>query len=81
MKTKAKPIWELTEAEFEQRITPAVEAARQETFAKGFPLSYRDKAICQADNQFIHEYEDGRKYLVEFDRHSRTDKIIRQLNG
>jgi hypothetical protein len=81
MKVKAKPIWELTEAEFEERITPAVEDLRRETFAKGLPLSYRDKTICQADNQFIHEYGDGRKFLVEFDRHSRTEKIIRQLNG
>ena len=81
MKVKTKPVWELTEAEFEHRITPAVEAARQRRFEKDLPISYQDETVCETANQFVHEYSDGRKYLVELNVSSRQYKTIRELNG
>ena len=38
MKTKAKPVWELADEEFEERVTPAVEAAAVWEKSAGFIL-------------------------------------------
>jgi hypothetical protein len=81
MQLKTKPVWEMTEEEFEILVTPAVDVARQGAFAKGLPVSYHDTVFCQTENQFIHEYEDGRKFLVELNLNTREYTTIRELGG
>jgi hypothetical protein len=81
MQLKTKPVWEMTEEEFEILLRPAVENAREKRFSRGLPISYRDKTLCKADNQFIHEYADGSKFLVELNMETREYNTLCKLDG
>ncbi len=74
-------IWELTEVELEVQLAPGIHAVRQELFAKGLPVSYIDESCCESECQFVNEYADGRKYLIEFHLLSRRESVIRELHG
>ncbi len=78
---EAKPIWELTEVEFEERLNPGIQALRHELFAKGLPVSYMDATCCESEGHFVNEYADGSKYLIEFNVYTRVERVVRQLHG
>lgn len=76
-----KPIWELTETEFKERLHPGVLAVRQELFDQGLPISYIDGACCESETHFVNEYADGRKHLIQFNVYTRKEIVVRHLNG
>ncbi|MGZ3758045.1 MAG: hypothetical protein ACXVAY_05610 [Mucilaginibacter sp.] len=42
------------------------------------PIVYRN-SLCKAENQFIHEYPNGKKYLIRQSLHNSEETIIREL--
>jgi hypothetical protein len=45
---------------------------------KNLPIVYKN-SLCINKNQFIHEYPDGRKFLIRQSRINSEEKVIRQL--
>jgi hypothetical protein len=62
------------------RLQPATDQVKKEIFAAGLPLVYQDDR-CQTESYFIHEYEDGRTYLMLMDMDNRTFALITDLTN
>lgn len=45
---------------------------------KGLPMVYRNE-MCIKDNQFIHEYPDGRRYLIEQNQQNSEETVLCEL--
>ena len=71
-----KPVFEMTIEEVEAHLKPATENVIQDTFNKGFPITYRDDR-CSTAAHYIHEYKDGRIQLVIFDHETRETTIVK----
>ncbi|MDJ1480586.1 hypothetical protein QNI16_08825 [Cytophagaceae bacterium YF14B1] len=78
---ESKPIWELTESEFTERLLPGVLAIKEELFEKGLPVSYIDTTCCESEFHFVNEYADGSKRLIHFNIYTRKESVVRVLNG
>ena len=59
-----KSIFDMTEAELQERIKPTADKARQAAFDKNTYLTYVDEELCP-EGTMIREYKD-RKELVRF---------------
>jgi len=57
---------DLTPLEQEALLTAEIEKVMQEKLDKGSYITYTNE-LCVTDDLFIHEYKDGRKYLVRVD--------------
>lgn len=68
----------MTAKEIEEYLQPATEQLIQELFDKNLPVTYRDTR-CPSSSHYIHEYEDGRQYLVLFNANDRNTEIIQEL--
>jgi hypothetical protein len=75
---KDKDIFGLDPAQLAKRLQPGVDAIKQKRFSKGLPLVYQDDR-CPTERHYIHEYEDGRTYLMLFDANSREYTLIKDL--
>jgi len=78
MEKEHKPVFDMTQEELDNHLRPTVERVVAETFALGLPVSYQDER-CPTDAHFIHEYGDGKQFLVLLDEVAMTHTVIRQL--
>jgi hypothetical protein len=76
----SKSIFDLTPEERPARLQPATDQVKKDIFAAGLPLVYQDDR-CPTDSYFIHEYEDGRTYLMLMDIDNRTFTFITDLTN
>jgi hypothetical protein len=73
-----KDIFNLTQAELDQRMEPVVKQLVNKSFARAGFILYRD-LNCVAEAEFIREYADGRKELVRIDRETMEFELIRVI--
>jgi hypothetical protein len=78
MEKDHKPIFDMTQEELDNHLRPTAEEAVAKRFRLGLPVSYRDDR-CPTAAHFIHEYEDGRKFLVLLNESTMKYTTIRQL--
>ena len=71
----SKSIFDLSPEQRAARLQPATDQVKKDIFAAGLPLVYQDDR-CPTDSHFIHEYEDGRVYLMLMDTDSRRFSIV-----
>ncbi len=75
----AKSVFELTQEDLDVRLLPLMNDAIAKRYDKGLPVSYRDDR-CPTAWHFIHEYADGKKFLVQLDEATRDFGTIQQLD-
>lgn len=79
MELKGRHIFELTDQERHDRLMPVLLEELRRTAAMNLPIIYRNKH-CLQRNHFVHEYPDGRKYLMKFNCENSTTTIIQVLS-
>jgi hypothetical protein len=79
-KDAQKSIFDMTAGQRAARLQPATDQVKQGTFAKGLPLVYQDQRFPTEDH-FIHEYEDGRTYLMILDIDLRKYTLVKDLTN
>jgi len=73
-----RSIFELSDEEAAARFQKTLDKLMKELFAKGLPISYQDDR-CNADDLFIHEYEDGRLHLVRISADGQSHTLVKDL--
>ena len=73
-------IFDLTPEQEAARLQPATDQVKATIFAHGLPLVYQDER-CPTDDYFIHEYEDGRVYLMLLKDGTREFEQIKDLTN
>jgi len=73
-----KFLFDLSPIEIANRLQSVVMNALSERKAQNLPVVYKN-SLCTDRNQFIHEYPDGRKFLIRQNRNTSEEKVIRQL--
>jgi hypothetical protein len=79
-KDAQRSIFDLTPEQRAARLQRVTDQVKQATFAKGLPLVYQDER-CPTEDHFIHEYEDGRTYLMILDIDSRKYTLVKDLTN
>jgi hypothetical protein len=74
----SQSIFDLNPEQRAARLQPATDQVKKDIFAAGLPLVYQDDH-CPTESYFIHEYEDGRTYLMLMDMDTRTFTLIKDL--
>ncbi len=72
------PFFDLTPSQQEDLLNKVLEKEIQRTLDIGLYVTYRDKH-CISDDEFIHEYKDGRKQLVRINMVTGKDELIKEL--
>jgi hypothetical protein len=75
-----KSIFDLTPEEREAGLKVGTAAAVAAAFEKGLPVAYRDER-CPSVNHFVHEYADGRQFLVLLDVDTGKEEVIKELTN
>jgi len=73
-----KFLFDLSPNEIAARLNNVVINVLIERKALNLPFVYKN-SLCTGKNQFIHEYPDGRKFLIRQNRSNSEEKVIRQL--
>ena len=73
-----KFLFDLTADERYGRLLAVVLDAITEQKEHNLPIVYRN-SMCISPNQFIHEYPDGKKFLIRQNRNNSEEKVIKQL--
>ena len=73
---EALSVFDLTPGQEAARLQPATDQVKADIFAHGLPLVYQDER-CPTDDYFIHEYEDGRVYLMLMKDGTREFELVR----
>jgi hypothetical protein len=73
-----KRFFDLSSDEITESLQSVVLIEAEERKAKNLPLIYKN-FMCTNSNQFIHEYPDGRKFLIRLNRNTSEEKIIKQF--
>ena len=61
-----------------KRLEKILHAALKIQASHNIPLVYKDNR-CTRKNQFIHQYPDGKTFLIRQDRRTSKEVIIKQL--
>jgi len=69
----------MTQDELDEHLRPAMEKAVADAFAKNLYVSYHDER-CPSPAHFIHEYKDGKQFLILQDEYKMKYTVVRQLN-
>jgi len=72
------PLFDLSGDEISERLKAVVMRALNEREAQNLPLVYRT-SLCTRKNQFIHEYPDGRTYLIQQNSNNSEERVIRSI--
>ena len=76
--TKHRLIFELSKSERELRLKSALNEVIQLTVDMQKPLVYRNN-LCIQPNFFIHQYPNGKKFLISQDEENSKENILREL--
>jgi hypothetical protein len=77
-KPSIKQVFELTGHEFNFRLKEKLDEVLKLHADKNLPRVYRNE-LCVKKNQFIHEYPNGKKFLIEQDQINSEEIILREL--
>ncbi|MBB5646188.1 hypothetical protein [Pedobacter cryoconitis] len=75
---KHRLIFELSKSERELRLKSALNEVIQLTVDMQKPFVYRNN-LCIQPNFFIHQYPNGKKYLISQDQENSKENILREL--
>jgi len=75
---KHRLIFELSKSERELRLKSALNEIVQLTIDLQKPFVYRND-LCIQPNFFIHQYPNGKKYLISQDQENSKENILREL--
>lgn len=75
---KHRLIFELSKSERELRLKSALNEAIQLTLDMQKPLVYRN-SLCIQPNFFIHQYPNGKKFLISQDQENSKESVLREL--
>jgi len=73
-----KRFFDLSSNEIAKSLRAVVLREANERKAQNLPIIYKN-SMCISRNQFIHEYPDGRKFLIRQNRNTSEEKVIRQF--
>ena len=76
--SKKRFFFDLPAREVAKNLHAVIFNELNERKAQNLPIVYKN-ALCISKNQFIHEYPDGRKFLIRQNRNTSEEKVIRQL--
>ena len=76
--TAREPLLDVSAKERESRLSVVLYSTIAAQKKLNLPMVYRN-SLCKADNQFIHEYPNGKKYLIRQNLRNSEEKIIREL--
>jgi hypothetical protein len=71
-------LFDLSPNEITRNLHSVVLNELNERRSKNLPIVYKT-SICISKNQFIHEYPDGRKFLIKQDQNTSEETVIRQF--
>lgn len=75
---KHRLIFELSKSERELRLKSALNEVIQLTVDMQKPFVYRNN-LCIQPNFFIHQYPNGKKYLISQDQENSKENILKEL--
>ena len=75
---KHRLIFELSKSERESRLKSALKEVIQLTIDMQKPIVYRNN-LCIQPNYFIHQYPNGKKYLISQNQEDSKERILREL--
>lgn len=75
---KHRLIFELSKSERELRLRSALNEAIQMTVDMQKPLVYRN-SLCIQPNFFIHQYPNGKKFLISQNQENSKESVLREL--
>lgn len=73
-----KFIFDLSTNEITNRLQKVVVNVLREQKEQNLPLVYKNP-FCLKKNEFIHEYPDGRKFLIRQNPNTSEERVIKQL--
>jgi hypothetical protein len=76
---KHKLIFELPTSIKENKFKEVLNSAIKLTYSMNQPVTYRN-SLCVERNQFIHNYKDGRTYLIEQDQENSEERVLKVLS-
>ncbi|SIO51960.1 hypothetical protein [Chitinophaga niabensis] len=62
----------------EARLKSVLKRTLRSHASKNIPIVYKDQR-CKRPNEFIHEYPDGRKFLICQSRDTSSETVLRRL--
>ncbi|WP_343303968.1 hypothetical protein AAHN97_20570 [Chitinophaga niabensis] len=62
----------------EARLKSVLKRTLRSHARKDIPVVYKDQR-CKRPNEFIHEYPDGRTFLIRQSRNTSNETVLRQL--
>lgn len=77
MSEKKKNKSSYVEVELSKRLRSTLDKVLASQAKKNIPIVYKD-ALCIKSNQFVHEYSNGNKYLIQQDQTDSTEIILRK---
>ena len=77
-KKRTKLIFEYSDVELNAMLRETLTIELEKKAARNLPLVYRN-SLCSQPNQFIHEYPDGRKLLIQQDSKNSEETILREF--
>lgn len=76
--TKHRLIFELSKSERELRLKSALNEVVQLTIDMQKPFVYRN-SLCIQPNFFIHQYPNGKKFLISQNQEDSRESVLREL--
>ncbi|MCX2477745.1 hypothetical protein OQY15_01505 [Pedobacter sp. MC2016-15] len=76
--TKHRLIFDLPKSERDLSLRSALNEAIQLAIEKNQPFVYRN-SLCIQPNYFIHEYPDGKKFLIAQNQNNSEETVLREL--
>ena len=76
--TKHRLIFELSKSERELRLKNALNEVVQLTIDMQKPFVYRNN-LCIQPNFFIHQYPNGKKFLISQNQENSRESVLREL--
>ena len=75
---KHRLIFELSKSERELRLKSALNEVIQMTIDMQKPFVYRN-SLCIQPNFFIHQYPNGKKFLISQNQENSKESVLREL--
>jgi hypothetical protein len=76
--SKANLLFDRSPNEIAESLFAVISNELKNRKAKNLPVVYKN-SMCINKNEFIHEYPDGRKFLISQDINTSEETIIRQF--
>ncbi len=75
---KQKLVFDMSQQELKVKLQTTLDKVLKSQASKNLPLVYRN-SLCIKENQFIHEYSNGKKFLIQQNRTNSRETILREF--